>query len=69
VYAHVGADFDGDSWEGLRVGEELEQDLDFPLATLAVAEEGLAHVDVVGVDEHEAVAGLRELVGWGDWSW
>jgi hypothetical protein len=62
VDAHVGAGFDDRAMGGLGVGEELKEGFDFELAALAVVQEGLAHVDVVAVDEHGAVAGGQELV-------
>lgn len=60
--AHVGAGFDDQAVGGLGVGEELEEGIDLELAALAVMEEGLAHEEVIAIDEHGAVAGGHELV-------
>ena len=62
VDAHVGAHLDDHAGEALWMREELKEGLDFVLAAFAITKEGLAHVDVIGVDEHDAVAGLGELV-------
>lgn len=68
VDAHVGAHFNHHAsieWAGQALGmaQQLKQDLDFMLATLTVTEERLAHVEVIGIDEHDAVASGGELVG------
>ena len=62
VDTHVGAGFNDYSARRVGEGQELEEEIDFKLAALAVVEERLAHEDVIAVDEHGAMSSGNELV-------